>query len=363
MLHPRYGRWLATLAAGAALGVLLPAPLQAQQRPPLGAGTISREALSTLQLVQAGKGSGVFCCKLGDYITYAIADHSTLPACVILIPPTPAEQPDALDALARRFVKAYKLTDYRIVVAKDNSAAFLFREDSYSRHREYKGLSALAAEKSPAAAIRWLNATCGEAPHRLEGTKLVWRCALSGGGNRRGMEITLNLLQSLPGYADIRLRNVNNSAACDLVSEQLRLGLKPLSGSKGSAMRKKLGAKPLGYVKEKHLAGSLALVRAGNESGHYRLGAPEALAAARGQEEEIPLPELPQVAWVDDARPAAPEPVAAPQAPQATLAPAEHNPAPTRPDRAADNSAPALPAPLPTPAEARQTYAERLRAL
>ncbi len=358
----------ATLAAGAALGLLLATPVQAQAgaRP-----TGSQARLATLQAIELGGGGGVSCTRLGGWVTYLLAEGtSSRPSAVILLPPNPADvQPGELESLAERFLSAYKLSGYRIASAQNRSAAFLFRNDGPSGGRN-RGLQVMGKQgHSLASVVAWLNDVCGGTPHRVEGSLLIWRQMVPVGNHQRELEVALNLLGGMPCYVDVRLRGVNPPAVAELLSSRFKLSLEPVSGSKVSQLRKQLGTKPLGYQEGRKSEGGLAFVRAGGENGFYRLGELGVLAALReqkGAENSLALPRLPEVLWVDDMgseRPLASSPL-----------PPETEPLPGNPAAPAASTSPVppaaepqpektAPAGMPSPAEAREEYAQRLRAL
>ncbi len=375
MLSARYRQALLALAAAAVLGLTAATPLQAQQERSFP--TSSRALLATMRAVPAEGGGGVSCSNLNGYVTYVVSDGSSArPACVILVHPSPKKVvPGGLEALAERFMRAYKLSDYRIATAKDRSAAFLFREDESGSDSDWELMEALTGGDSLAPVINWLNRCCGTAPQRVEENKLVWRASVPAGGNRRDCEISLNLLRGMPCHVDIRLHNVTLPNVPEVLSRQLQLQLRPVSGNRGSMLRKRVGVKPLGYMEDVYGDGGIVLVRVAGESGLYRLGGVDALAAIREQRGKVVepiLPELPRVLWADEMAPAQGQPKSpaatqTPTAPEGDFGEEEDTPpAPGTPVAEPRASEPAdlPPSPaMPTPAEARENYSRRLRAL
>ncbi len=345
---------VAARAAAAVLALVAVSPLQAQER--ASAANASPTLVASLNAVEMpaggnisrGKLPGVELCLVGD-------GDAARPACVILHLQRKADaggSPAEAEELAQRFVSAYKLTGYRQLTAADRSTVLLLREDD-TRPWRYKGqqaLMALADSSSPAPAIRWLTDAFGSAPH-MEGEHLIWHHRRGRNRTRCELEASLSLHGSLPCRVDIRLRGVNVGQADELLSEQLQLPLKPPSHDKGLALRNRLGAKPLAIMEGHAMQHgqrqqvTLCLMRTGKDNGAYRLADIATLQKLReGGEAEMTVPQVGEATWADELP--APEP-ARPVVDEET------------PQEAAPPAAPAMP----TPAEARQAYSQRLRSL
>ncbi len=342
MARSRYRQALASLAALAMLGVAAPAPLWAQ-----GEAGADSSPLTSLRGVKLGQRSGVSCYNLGGYTTYLVADgSSTRPAVVILVHPKPTQvAPGALQTLGERFLRSYCLHGYRICPARDQSAVFLFREEGQERpsftEEDIKNI--LNQSGNILAAIDWLNSCCGGSPHRVEGSKVIWRTLLATGRSRRECDFALNLLHGTPCFVEVLLHNPNIAAVADALCGRLGVELKAPARSKGNLLRKRLGVKPLACLASKHLEETISLVRVSGEDSLYRLGSVHALN--RISSAPIHLPPLPPQRRADEA--ANTPPSRAPHTPAA------------RPS-SSENKA-VKPLPQLTPAEAREAYSKLLR--
>ncbi len=346
-------RFLMTLAAAAAMGLLAAGTLPAQAQ--ASATASSADLLATLGARRVAP--YLSCCQLGEYRVYMLAEPATSQPAAVIFEHTQPQGRQAAEAasIAERFQRVYALRGYRLVTARSGCAAFLFREGRYhpgKRYYEKDIFWLLKAEERLAGTLDWLNDRCGGSPHRLEGTRLVWRGEVDVRGNKRPYEVFLPLLGGAPRLVDVRLGQVPASAVRELMAKKLSLPLRQVKGITGSSLRRKAGTKVLGYMGGTDLDAGAVLVRLSTDGGFYRL----ALLATMREHEQAEtgeLPELPHARWADEQK--------AESEPTATATP--------RPDEAAPESSsapvspPANTATMPTPAEARKAYAERLRAL
>ncbi len=352
----RSGQWGLTLAALALFGLAAP-PLQAQS---FRAQT-TQQLLGTLSLART-QGNASYG-RLGKFgLLIMPGQSSSRPACVLLINPNrKAIDADELEAAAQRFLRAYKLQSYTTVKAQNNSAVLLMdgrlRSANWYSRGEQAG-EALCQERSPAPVVDWLNAHGGDRPHRYHEGTLYWRKRVQVGSNWRDMEVAVNVLQPPPFSVDVRVRGISPSAMAEVLEESLNMRFSELSGARVSALRRKIGARTLAAVDEGELEDCICLVRVGGENNHYRLADVNALMRLRGQrdEKEPELPEVEESLWADEIRQEptrfTPEPTPEPK-PQP--APAQ-TPQPAEPTKAAEPA-------MPTPAEAREAFIQRLKAL
>ncbi len=350
----RSGQWGLTLAALAVLG-LAALPLQAQSY----RSQNTQQLLSTLTLTRVESNASYG--KLGRFgLLLMPGQNSSRPACVLLInPDRKGIGIDELEAAAQRFLRVYKLQGYNIVKSQNNSVVLLLdgrlkSSDWYSRG-EQAG-EALSQEKGPAPVVDWLNAHNGDRPHRYHEGTLYWRKRVHVGSNWRDMEVAVNVLQPPPFSVDVRVRGISPSAVPEVLEESLNLSFSELPGARTSALRRKIGTRAMAAVDEGELEDCVCLVKVGGENNHYRLADVDALVRLRGQRDEK-APELPEVEeslWADEIKQ---EPV------RSTPAPApKPQPTPAQTQQPAEPVKAAEPA-MPTPAEAREAFIQRLKSL
>ncbi len=356
----------AVLVACSMLGLLPGAPVQAQE---------SRALLAGMKTAPLPGGGGVSRGKLPGCEVFLVSDgQSARPACVILRPgaekaAAEGQQADALQALAERFLQAYQLRGYSVAEAGDGGAVFLFREDT-ARRWSFPGqqaFRALADARSLGPAISWLNDCCGGVPRSLRGSQLLWQKKVVVGSSSREMEVSLDLLQGAPCCVDIRLSPVALAKVDELVSEHLKLELEAVTGDRGSALRRRLGVRPLGFMadpsvkKVKGLPPGICLVRGGGENGLYHLAETGTLQRLRerGRGNHTPaMPDVKEQSWPQKASSKSPRKTA-PEDPGKEAASAPAQPAATpAPAPGGDTTPPAL-----TPEEARKAYAGKLRSM
>ncbi len=346
-------RSVAALAAGVAL---VSAPFCSAQQLDISAMK-SSELLATMKPQSVEAGAGVFYGRLDGHGVFFISDGVPAQPAFIVVSNREKDRLSEVDLrwMAGRFVGLYKLSGYGVLFADDSSAFFLVRTSGQNSKlpRRQQAMQGLTHRKGLAPAIAWLNATCGNCPQRLEGSRLIWRKDVKAGSNVRPLEVALDLLRGAPCCVELSLPGVGTSKLEELLSDHLRLELEPVPNARASSLRRRIGAKPLRLMEGSLPQGrrrqqvELCLVRAADEEGLFRLGEPDALhKRIKEAAQEPTLPDMPDMPWVDE--------LAAGQKPEQTETNQPAEPAPL--------AEAAAPPPL-TPEEARKAYQERLKSL
>ncbi len=337
-----YRPCLLTLAACLAVGWVAPVPLYAQ----------GNQGVTGLNLLQKHEmaGARLESFRLPGVRGIIVRDRSNPRTEMIILMPTEGQELEPKE-LGNRFVRNFGLSHYKVAPAKDGSSVVFLISNEAENAWFLRGAAAeegLKSAESLMPAVNWLNAVTKDSPHALRNGCLIWsgHAPIYAGGTLKDVEISLNLMRPLPCAVELSVARPASGGEDKGIGRLLDMDFDVVrQAGQEARLRKEFGGKPLAHQ------GNFYLAQVGR--GHYRVAQREVLRKMRRSERpEFTLPEVAETPWPDEEAKKRQEAAARAAAEQAAKQAA-----------AQQKAEPSPPAAMPTPAEARDAFIRRLKAL